>query len=102
MSFPYQFHEKAHEDYINAYEWYESKQSGLGDKFMEKVEMKLSQIREHPEFYGRKQNTHFRESKIKDFPYNIVFEFFPRKGIIHIAAIHHEKKSLRQKYRRMK
>ena len=29
MPYPYLLHEKAHEEYIEAYEWYEEKQKGL-------------------------------------------------------------------------
>ena len=35
MAFQYKLHQEAHEEYINAYEWYELKQNGLGDKFMQ-------------------------------------------------------------------
>jgi hypothetical protein len=102
MACPHKLHEKAYEDYLYAYEWYESKKTGLGNRFMECVEKKIFQITEHPEFYSRKQNTRYRETKIDNFPYTIVYEFFPRKNIIHIAAIHHEKRNTLHKYRRMK
>lgn len=29
MAYPYKLHEKAHEEYIDTYEWYELKQKGL-------------------------------------------------------------------------
>jgi len=34
MSFPYLLNQQAHEEYIEAYEWYEEKQRGLGTRFM--------------------------------------------------------------------
>jgi hypothetical protein len=39
MSYPLKLHEKAHHEYIAAYEWYELKQTGLGNRFMESVEI---------------------------------------------------------------
>ena len=38
MGFPYRFNEQAHEEYIETYGWYEEKQAGLGDRFMNSVE----------------------------------------------------------------
>ncbi len=93
MAYPYRFHEQAHEEYIEAYGWYEEKQKGLGDRFMNSIEKRLQQISEHPEYYGRKQNSKFREVKVENFPYTIVYELFKRKQLIHIAAIFHSGRS---------
>ena len=38
MGHPYKLHEQAREEYIESYEWYELKQKGLGDRFMNCVE----------------------------------------------------------------
>lgn len=54
MSYPYLFNKDAHEEYISAYEQYEIKQKGLGDKFMNCVEKRLLQISEHPEYYSKR------------------------------------------------
>ena len=79
MAFQYRLHERAHEEYIEAHRWYEQKQKGLGDRFMNSVEKRLQQISEHPEYYGKRKNTNFREAKVENFPYVIVYEFFKRK-----------------------
>lgn len=101
MPYPYKLNEQAHEEFIEAYQWYELKQSGLGNRFMHCVGKKLEQISEHPEYYSKKQRLRFREAKVEGFPYMIVYEFFPRKQFIHIAAIYHIKRSTKRKYRRM-
>lgn len=102
MPYPYRIHERAREEYIEAYLWYELEKSKLGDQFMNCVERKLHQISEHPEFYSKKHNLRFREAKIERFPYVIIYEFFPRKKIIHIAAICHQKRNASGRYRKMK
>lgn len=102
MSCLYQLNRQAHDEYIEAYEWYELKQKGLGDRFMNNVEKKLTQISEHPQYFGKRQNLRFREAKVDSFPYMIVYEFFPRKKLIHIAAIYHSNRNSKKKYRRMK
>ncbi|MBD0296055.1 MAG: type II toxin-antitoxin system RelE/ParE family toxin [Flavisolibacter sp.] len=99
MAYPYRLNEQAYEEYIAAYEWYELKHIGLGKHFMESVEKKLRQISEHPEYYSRKQEN-FRVAKIENFPFVIVYEFLKRKQLIHIAAIYHNKRNPKRRYRR--
>jgi hypothetical protein len=70
MSYPLKLHEKAHHEYIAAYEWYELKQTGLGNRFMESVENMLNRISEHPEYFGKRES-HYREVKVPDFPFII-------------------------------
>ena len=101
MGFTYRFNELAHKEYIEAFEWYELSQPGLGDRFMNCVEKKLSQISDHPEYYSKKDGN-FRETKVENFPYIIAFEFFKRKELIHIAAIYHSRRNPKRKYRKMK
>ena len=100
MGFPYRFNEQAHEEYIETYGWYEEKQAGLGDRFMDSVEKRLQQISEHPEYFGKRRNNRFREAKVEHFPYMIVYEFLKQKGFIHIAAIYHSSRREGGKYRR--
>ncbi len=100
MPYQYFLHEDAYEEYIKAYEWYELKQKGLGEKFMAFVEKKLLQISEHPKYYG-KRHKNYREAKVENFPYMIVFEFFENKELIHISAIYHSKRNPKRKFRRI-
>ena len=99
MAHTYRLHEQAHEEYINAYEWYEIKQKGLGVRFMNCVEKRLHQISEHPEYYSRIQGR-YRAVKIENFPYIIIYEFFKRKQFIHVAAIYHTSRNPKTKFRR--
>lgn len=93
--------EKAHDEFIEAIEWYELRQKGLGARFMECVERRVHQISVNPEYYGKKKGN-YREAKVESFPYKIVYEFFKSKQLIHIAAIYHGKRNPKRKYRRMK
>jgi hypothetical protein len=38
MFYPYLIHEKAYEEYILAYVWYEEREEGVGNRFMNCVE----------------------------------------------------------------
>ena len=62
MAYRYLLNAKAYEEYIETYEWYELKQTGLGDRFMHSVENRLRQISEHPEYFGKKTRK-FQRSK---------------------------------------
>jgi plasmid stabilization system protein ParE len=101
MAFPYRLHQSAHQEYIDAYEWYELRQKGLGNRFMKSVEECLERISTHPEYFNKRKGN-FRAAKVKGFPYSIVFEFYKLKRLIHIAAIYHSKRSPIKKYRRIK
>jgi plasmid stabilization system protein ParE len=101
MAYRYRIHELAHEEYISAYEWYQLKQSGLETRFMNCVEKRLQQISEHPEYFSKRQGN-YRIAKVENFPYYIVYEFFKRKLLIHIAAIYHGKRHPKRKFRKIK
>ena len=101
MAYGYRIHEQAHEEYINAYEWYEIQQKSLGDRFMKSVEIRLIQIIEHPEYFSKK-HSNYRIAKVENFPYYIVYEFFKRKQLIDIVAIYHGKRNPQQRFRKIK
>ena len=95
------FHLKARAEYIAAYVWYEKKLTGLGDRFMEAVEKRLSQIIANPSTYAPKENSRFREIKVQRFPYIIVYEIMEKESFIHIAAIYHGKRNPAKKFRNL-
>lgn len=101
MPFSYSLHERAYHEYIKSFEWYEEQTEGLGARYMDCVEKKLKQIITHPEYYSKKHGN-FREAKVENFPFTIVYEFFKRNQHIHIAAIYHVKRNPKRKYRRKK
>ena len=101
MAYDLRLHEKAYKEYIAAYEWYEMCRQGLGDRFMKCVEERLHQINEHPEYFGKRQGN-YRAVKVQHFPYLIVYEFFKKKELIHIAAIYHGKRNPKRKFRKLK
>lgn len=101
MAYDLRLHEKAYEEYIAAYEWYEMNSVGLGERFMNSVEVRLLQISEHPEYFGKRQGN-YRAVKVQHFPYLIVYEVFKKKELIHIAAIYHGKRNPKRKFRKRK
>jgi plasmid stabilization system protein ParE len=100
MSYTYRLHPLTKQDYDEAYDWYEGKQKGLGERFLKAVRKKIEEIVLHPESYGSKGNIKFREAEVDIFPYLLVYKLNKRKKEIYISSIHHSKKHPRKKYRK--
>ncbi len=95
-----EFHAEASEDADAAYIWYELQQSGLGERFLKEVWQKIGVIIDAPQLFSSKTRKEYREAKVNDFPYIVVYKIYLRKKIVLISAIHHEKMSPGKKYRK--
>ena len=73
MKYLLEIKEEANIDSIEAYGYYESKSIGLGERFLEQVDIFLSLIVQNPYLFPCKKPP-FREAFIIDFPYLIVYE----------------------------
>jgi plasmid stabilization system protein ParE len=100
MRFTYRFHPDTEKDYSEAYEWYEEKLTGLGERFIKAVRNKVEEIAEHPQTFGRRTNKGYREAQVDFFPYLIVYKVYKEKNEIFISSIHHTKKNPRRKFRK--
>lgn len=100
MSYSYRIHELAHDEYMDAYEWYEFRKKGLGDRFMLEVEKVIKQITNHPMHFPQ-QRGNYRSVKVKGFPYAVLYEFFEHKNSIDIVAIYHSKRNPAKKFRKI-
>src|SRR5437867_2392350 len=101
MTFSIDFHPQVHEDFINAYIWYEERQTGLGERFLKEVDNCLLKITANPQLYAITKNS-FREAHVKVFPYTIVYRIFKSDKVIYVTAIYHGKRKPENKFRRKK
>jgi plasmid stabilization system protein ParE len=92
---------RARRELIDAWDWYDDKWTGLGDRFMREVEKKLAQIEKTPERYSERRKG-FRETKVRVFPYLIIYRMQKRKKIIAISSIFHTSRNPKRKYSGMK
>jgi hypothetical protein len=99
MSYSLRFHKLVQYDFSNAYEWYENKSHGLGERFIEAVKDKLDDICHLPEANSEKYRKGFREARVDIFPFVIVYKIMPSQTIF-VSTIHHVKKHSRSKYRK--
>lgn len=65
--------EEADLEIIDAYFYYESKQTALGEKFLSQLEIYFERICENPNYFEvKKKNYH--EAYIRKFPYLIIYQ----------------------------
>lgn len=100
MSYTYEIHPLVERDFEEGYIWYEEKQKGLGERFINAVTEKIKQIIQNPEAYGSKSNKSIREAEVDKFPYLVVYKINKRKKEIYINSIHHTRKHPSKKYRK--
>ena len=70
---PVLFTPEADDDVVGAYDWYESREPGLGEDFLRSVEACVRGIQRHPEMYLAAIDE-FRRAPIRRFPFEIVYE----------------------------
>ncbi len=77
----------ASEDALQAYNYYEDLQQGLGDRFLSEVLERYKDITRHPQYYGFINEQHIiRDVRLKSFPYLVVYEV--EEDTIIIYAVH--------------
>lgn len=77
MPYALNIKEEARLDLLEAYQYYEQEQIGLGDRFLLEIHDRLSDISQAPENYSYIDNRKIlRDVLLKSFPYVIVYEFF--------------------------
>jgi plasmid stabilization system protein ParE len=96
-SFTYEIVLRARNEILEAWEWYEDRQEGLGDRFINQISFKIKQVVQMPERYPEKKKT-FREAKIDVFPYLLIYKIVNRKKVITIISVFHTSRNPKMKY----
>ncbi|NQT40034.1 MAG: type II toxin-antitoxin system RelE/ParE family toxin [Planctomycetes bacterium] len=68
---------EAEQDIAEAYGWYESYRSGLGEEFLRCVDACIQQVRRTPEIHAQVHET-YRRAMVRRFPYAIFYEYAER------------------------
>jgi len=97
MTFTFLLSPKAHNEILEAWEWYEDKQTGLGDQFKQEVAKKLDVITANPLQYASKNS--FREAQTDVFPYLIVYQINKQLNLIFVVSIFHTSRHPKRKRR---
>lgn len=92
---------EAQKEHIESFLWYEKKQKGLGERYLEAIESTLYEISKHPLHYPKKRKA-YREAGVPTFPFVIVYEILNSRNLIYVAAIFHTSRNPKLKYRKFK
>lgn len=79
---------RAAKEIHDSWDWYEARQKGLGDRFVEEVIRKINLIEHQPELYPNKYKS-YRETLISVFPVLLIYRINKRNNIISIISVFH-------------
>lgn len=89
MSFTVIVKQEAHQDIIEAFNYYKEKSPGLGERFLQSLQQRYNDLSENPNFYSYIEEDNLnvlRDVKIKRFPFVVVYEIIKEEVIIY--AVH--------------
>ncbi|MEO6455204.1 MAG: type II toxin-antitoxin system RelE/ParE family toxin [Ginsengibacter sp.] len=101
MKYRIELHNGAQKELAEAFHWYEKRSIGLGVRFIQTVNKKLSELSKYPERYA-KRKAEFREVSIPPFPYILIYEFLTEEKVVFISYVFHTKRNPGLKYRRIR
>jgi hypothetical protein len=96
MSYTHLQLRKAQNEVLDAWEWYEDKQNGLGDRFKQEVKNKIKSILNNPLKYPLKGKYH--EAQTDVFPFIIVYDTDEISNVIFIVSVFHMSRHPTKKY----
>ena len=91
------FSSRAQKEIASAWDWYEERQQGLGDRFIQEVVRKAQLIEQNPERYPTRYNS-YKETILSTFPFLIIYRINKRKKSIRIVSVFHTSLHPKKKY----
>jgi plasmid stabilization system protein ParE len=99
MNYHITFHPESLKEYLEASIWYEMQAEGLGARFEQSVDKRISQIANNPDAFSIVSDP-YRQAGIESFPFVIVYTFRKHRQDVYISAIFHTKRNPRHKFRK--
>ena len=84
------WHEQARAEADTAAAFYNEKQPGLAQRFLDDLEETLHRIQRHPQAY-RQVEGEIRKCRVAHFPYGVIYRM--RSDVIEIIAVMHLRRS---------
>ncbi len=88
---------RAQKEITEAWNWYEDRQPGLGDRFLRDVTARIYKIQQTPDRYPTRFKL-FKETLITDFPFLIIYRINKSKKIVRIVSVFHTSLNPKKKY----
>ena len=92
------YHPFAANDFGDAVNWYMNQSVRVAESFIQEVDQAIKLICNNPNRWSNKY-ADYRELKLKNFPFTVVYTFEEGQAFVVITAIHHHKKDPETKYR---
>lgn len=89
----------AEEELSDAFDWYEEKKPGLGDRFYNEITRHLSIIESNPFTYACKYGHDLHFASLKIFPFLIVYWINKKTDIIYVISIFHTSRNPKKFWR---
>ncbi|MBN8674547.1 MAG: type II toxin-antitoxin system RelE/ParE family toxin [Chitinophagales bacterium] len=94
--------QEAHQDTIDAYNYYEEKLTGLGERFLAALQQRYKELSANPTFYSYIDEDPLkilRDVKLEKFPFVVVYEIIEPEVVVY--AVHNTYKHPRNKLRKI-
>lgn len=89
MSFRLEIRDRASDEFIESYLWYEQQRNGLGEEFHDEVEEHFAFVRGRPEGFAKWRGP-YKEINLKRFLYIIVFRVM--KDAVVVFSVFHTRR----------
>ncbi|MDP2335280.1 MAG: type II toxin-antitoxin system RelE/ParE family toxin [Bacteroidota bacterium] len=93
------FSSSAAKEVRDSFVWYENRVEGLGDRFINFIDLTIELILQNPEGFPNKKGP-YREAALKIFPYQIIYEYIEEKQTVYILHVFYTKRHPKIKYKR--
>lgn len=100
MKYKVDLRKEAHQDILEAIEWYEERRKGLGDELLIAIENEKHFIEQNPYYYEDKYKG-IRKAITKRFPFILYYKIESESKVL-VYAMLHMKRSPRQWRKRIK
>ena len=88
---------RAQKEVTKAWEWYEDKKEGLGDRFIKSLISRLQLIEQYPDRYPTRFKS-YKEAIVPVFPFLIIYRINRRKSFVRIVSIFHTSLNPKKKF----
>ena len=89
---------RAQKEIKQAWDWYEDRQRGLGDRFLKEVIDRIQKIERYPERFPLRYKN-YRETPLRIFPFLIIYRINKKKKSVRLVAVFHTSLNPKKKYK---
>lgn len=88
---------RAQKEIAKAWEWYEDRQQGLGDRFINELTRRVQLLEQNPNRYPTRYKS-YKETPVPVFPFLIIYRINKRKKSVRVVSVFHTSINPRRKY----